>query len=70
LTAWSLLLCATAGLSQLVFPIRYGDLLSQQPSSLLAACLLAARNLLLVVLAVLAWRECLRQTRVPVGSLA
>jgi hypothetical protein len=67
---WSLVLCAAAGLSQLVFPIRYADVLSHQPSSLFGVSVLVARNVFLVVLAVLAWRECLRRTASPDASPA
>ena len=65
LVLWACLLCGVAGLTQLVFPVTYTALFTHLPSSWLAVTLLATRNVLLVALTGLAWRECLRCTARP-----
>jgi hypothetical protein len=79
LVRWAVLLLVAAGLTQLEFPVFYGDLVGHHPGSAGAVAVLAARNLLLVWLAadatVRAWlspaqrgSELARQAPGPEGS--
>lgn len=63
LVRWTLLLLLAAALTQLVFPVGYGMLLSAQPGTTATVLVLALRNLLLVWLSVAACRESWRHTK-------
>ena len=69
LTRWTRLLLWTAAATHLVFPIGFAHLWSH-PGDLPPVLFLAARNLMVVVLAVLAWREIWVLLRKPAVATA